>query len=153
MTWCYSCQVGASDPAGITIDELAALTGTTTRRIRSFQTLGLLPHPVLRGRTGLYGPDHVARVSAIVALQDRGFSLESLGVLFRAVADGRSLPDVLGITAAAATDGGDSEGTPDTAELYGFAGLQPPSASARRGRARPLLSVVPTTVWDESEAS
>lgn len=143
--------MGASDPAGITIDELAALTGTTTRRIRSFQTLGLLPHPELRGRTGLYGPDHRARVDTIVGLQERGFSLESLGVLFEAVTEGRSLADVLGITAAA--DRWDGDGAADTAELYGFAGLQPPLASARRGRARPLLSIVPTTVWDESEAS
>ena len=43
----------------LTIDQLAAATGTTSRRIRSYQTLGLLPHPELRGRTGLYGDDHV----------------------------------------------------------------------------------------------
>jgi DNA-binding transcriptional MerR regulator len=142
--------VGANVQAGITIDELAALTGTTSRRIRSFQTLGLLPHPELRGRTGLYRPDHRARVAAIVRLQDRGFSLESLGELFRSLEEGRSLADVLGITGAARADG---DVAADTAELYGFAELQPAGAPTRRGRARPLLSVVPTTVWDESEAS
>ncbi len=72
----------------MTIDELAVLSGTTTRRIRSFQTLGLLPHPELRGRTGLYGPEHRARLGAILRLQERGFSLESLGVLFRVAAGG-----------------------------------------------------------------
>ncbi len=97
--------MGANVQAGITIDELAALTGTTSRRIRSFQTLGLLPHPELRGRTGLYGPDHRARVAAIVRLQDRGFSLESLGELFRALEEGRSLADVLGITGTPRADG------------------------------------------------
>ena len=119
--------------------------------MRSFQTLGLLPYPELRGRTGLYGPAHRDRLSAILRLQEQGFSLESLGVLFSALAAGRSLADVLGLdtarTPAARPDLGDE------AERYGFAQLLTrPSASATTRR-RPLLSVVPTTVWDESRAS
>ena len=153
MNFCHTCQVEASDPAEMTIDELAALSGTTTRRIRSFQTLGLLPHPELRGRTGLYAPAHLARVTAVLRLQDRGFSLESLAVLFRALAASRSLADVLEVTEPAAASGDPgADATADTAELYGFAELQPPVTTAR-GRAGILLSVVPTTVWDESEAS
>ena len=63
---------GTRSDAGMTIDELAAATGTTTRRIRSFQTLGLLPHPELRGRTGLYGAPHRDRLAAILAAPGRG---------------------------------------------------------------------------------
>jgi DNA-binding transcriptional MerR regulator len=145
----------ASDPGQLTIDELAAVTGTTARRIRSLQTLGLLPHPELRGRTGVYGTLHQARLAAILGLQDRGFSLESLGVLFAALDAGQSLAAVLGMSEAASN--GAAASTPpetpiDTAELYGFADLQPPGASGRRAR-RQLLSLVPTTMWDESEAS
>lgn len=136
-----------------TIDQLAAATGTTARRIRSLQTLGLLAHPELRGRTGLYGPHHRARLAAILELQDRGFSLESLGVLFDAFDAGQSLAAVLGMAEPAATNGAAASTPPetsvDTAELYGFADLQP---SGRRAR-RQLLSLVPTTMWDESEAS
>jgi len=135
----------------VTIDELAVLSGTTTRRIRSFQTLGLLPHPELRGRTGLYGPEHRARLGAILRLQERGFSLESLGVLFRSLQAGRSLAAVLGVPEPAAASDLGAEAAADTAELYGFADLQPATPAARR--TRPLLSVVPTTVWDESQAS
>jgi DNA-binding transcriptional MerR regulator len=154
MNSCHTCQVETSERADLTIDELAALAGTTTRRIRSFQTLDLLHHPELRGRTGVYGPDHLTRLSAILRLQDLGFSLESLGVLFRALRSGETLAAVLGLPEPAAEDGDPgAEAGADTAELYGFAELQPAPASARRGRARPLLSVVPTTVWDESEAS
>jgi DNA-binding transcriptional MerR regulator len=154
MNLCHTCQVEATDPAEMTIDELAALSGTTTRRIRSFQTQGLLPHPELRGRTGLYTPAHLARVIAVVRLQDRGFSLESLAALFGALAAGRSLADVLGVSEPAAASGDPgADATADTAELYGFAELEPPVTTARRGRAGTLLSVVPTTVWDESEAS
>jgi DNA-binding transcriptional MerR regulator len=136
----------------LTIDALAAAAGTTTRRIRSLQTLGLLPHPVLRGRTGLYGAVHQNRLEAILRLQAKGFSLESLVVLFDALGAGQSLADVLGGGGAASAAGhaADADAGTDSAELYGFAELQRAGAGPR---GRPLLSVVPTTVWDEHQAS
>jgi DNA-binding transcriptional MerR regulator len=134
----------------LTIDSLAAATGTTTRRIRSLQTLGLLPHPVLRGRTGLYDRGHQDRLRAILHLQKQGFSLESLGLLFDALGAGRSLASVLGVAELEASTG-EADSDTDSAELYGFAELQPSGSGRRRGPL--LLSVVPTTVWDESEAS
>lgn len=146
---CYLCQVGPAATETVTIDGLAAATGTTTRRIRSLQTLGLLPHPALRGRTGLYDAEHRTRLQAILRLQEQGFSLESLGLLFDAVAAGRSLAAVLGLPEpSVAAD--DAEET-DSAELYGFTELQPARLVTASKRA--LLSVVPTTLWDESEAS
>jgi DNA-binding transcriptional MerR regulator len=136
----------------MTIDELAAAAGTTSRRIRSLQTQGLLSHPDLRGRTGRYGPDHHARLAAILRLQGQGFSLESLGVLFRALDSGLSLGTVLGLDdptpAVPTTD--DASG--DDAELYGFAELQPMARGRRPGH-RHLLSVVPTTMWEQDEAA
>jgi DNA-binding transcriptional MerR regulator len=136
----------------MTIDDLAAAAGTTTRRIRSLQTLGLLPHPALRGRTGHYGWAHRERLTAILHLQEQGFSLESLGLLFDALDAGRSLASVLGLGLAKPTlSAGGADSETDSAELYGFAELQPASSGPRRGW--PLLSVVPTTLWDQSEAS
>jgi DNA-binding transcriptional MerR regulator len=138
----------------LTIDELAAATGTTTRRVRSLQTLGLLAHPTLRGRTGLYDEAHLARLEAVLALQDRGFSLEALRVLFEAWEEGRTLAGVLGVpeTVPSPASGPDAPDGADTAELYGFAELQP-DAAARRAIRQPFLSLVPTTVWDEGAAS
>jgi DNA-binding transcriptional MerR regulator len=133
----------------LTIDELASAAGTTTRRIRSLQTLGLLPHPELRGRTGLYGDAHRDRLAAILRLQGRGFSLESLAELFRAHEEGRSLAAVLGVPEKVTPYG---EAAADTAELYGFGELEP-VVPAGRGRTRPALLLVPTTVWDESAAA
>ncbi len=140
----------SAGPGNLTIDGLAAAARTTTRRIRSLQTLGLLPHPVLRGRTGLYDRGHRDRLQAILNLQAQGFSLESLSLLFDALDAGRSLASVLGVAEPEAPHG-EADTDPDSAELYGFAELQPTNLAAPRGRA--LLSVVPTTVWDESEAS
>jgi DNA-binding transcriptional MerR regulator len=137
-------------PTDLTIDELARAAGTTTRSIRSFQTMGLIERPTLRGRTGLYGMDHLDRVRAILRLQAEGFALHSLAVLFEAHARGDTLADLLGLAAPTTQDL--AAGESDITELYGFADL----LGARRGRprrGRPLLSVVPTTVWDETEAS
>ncbi|MDP8987506.1 MAG: MerR family transcriptional regulator, partial [Actinomycetota bacterium] len=39
----------------MTIDDLAREAGCTTRNIRSYQTLGLLPPPSIVGRVGYYG--------------------------------------------------------------------------------------------------
>src|SRR3954463_4468114 len=62
----------------LTIDELARRTGMTVRNIRAHQSRGLLPPPEVRGRTGYYGPDHVARLELIRELQSEGFNLEAI---------------------------------------------------------------------------
>ena len=132
----------------LTIDELAAAAGTTTRSVRSFQSMGLLDPPSVRGRTGLYDERHLERLEAILSLQEQGFALRSLSVLFDALERGDSLRDVLGLGPRRLRPARED----DSAELYGFAELQ----ESRRGRAaRHLrqLSVVPTTVWEEPQAS
>jgi DNA-binding transcriptional MerR regulator len=68
----------------LTIDELARRIGMTVRNIRAHQSRGLLPAPDVRGRTGYYGPDHVARLELIQELQADGFNLE----LIRRLLDG-----------------------------------------------------------------
>ena len=67
--------------AELTIDQLAQRTGMTVRNVRAHQSRGLLPPPDVRGRTGYYGPEHVARLELIRELQADGFSLELIGRL------------------------------------------------------------------------
>jgi DNA-binding transcriptional MerR regulator len=62
----------------LTIDELARRTGMTVRNIRAHQSRGLLPAPEVRGRTGYYGADHIARIELIRELQGEGFNLEAI---------------------------------------------------------------------------
>src|ERR687893_1913583 len=64
--------------ADLTIDELAHRTGLTVRNIRAYQSRGLVPPPTLRGRTGYYGDEHVARIELIRELQSEGFNLEAI---------------------------------------------------------------------------
>jgi DNA-binding transcriptional MerR regulator len=80
----YDLDVAADEDEQLTIDELARRIGMTVRNIRAHQSRGLLPAPEVRGRTGYYGPDHVARLELIQELQADGFNLE----LIRRLLDG-----------------------------------------------------------------
>jgi DNA-binding transcriptional MerR regulator len=62
----------------LTVDQLAERTGITVRTIRFYAGRGLLPPPRLRGRTGLYGPDHVARLHLVGELSALGFTLAAI---------------------------------------------------------------------------
>src|SRR4051812_3787693 len=90
---------GMPDDAPLTIDELARRTGMTVRNLRAHQSRGLLPAPEVRGRTGYYGPEHVARVELIKELQADGFNLEAIRRLIENA--GGSTEDVLRFTRAA----------------------------------------------------
>ncbi len=65
-------------PDLLTIDQLAERTGITVRTIRFYSGRGLLQPPQLRGRTGLYGPDHVARLELVSELTALGFTLAAI---------------------------------------------------------------------------
>src|SRR6476469_8531219 len=65
-------------PEKMTIDALAQRTGMTVRNIRAHQSRGLLPPPEIDGRTGYYGPEHVARLELIAEMQADGFNLAAI---------------------------------------------------------------------------
>jgi len=70
---------GAKPPeGGMTIRQLAERTGMTVRNIRAHQTRGLLPPPMVRGRTGYYGEEHVARIELTREMQADGLNLEAI---------------------------------------------------------------------------
>jgi DNA-binding transcriptional MerR regulator len=68
--------------AEMTIRELAERTGMTVRNIRAHQTRGLLPPPVVRGRTGYYNEQHVARIELTREMQADGLNLEAIRRVF-----------------------------------------------------------------------
>lgn len=71
--------VPTAEPAQeLTVDELARRSGTSVRNIRFYTGRGLLPPPRLRGRTGLYGPDHLARLELVTELSALGFTLAAI---------------------------------------------------------------------------
>src|SRR5213083_3560817 len=77
-TTMYDESVSEVTEEGVTIDELARETGMTVRNIRAHQSRGLVPPPEVRGRTGYYGEEHLARIELIKELQGDGFNLEAI---------------------------------------------------------------------------
>lgn len=123
----------------MTVDELARRAGTSTRNIRTLQTLGILHRPRLVGRTGFYGPDHQERVRSILRLQQLGFSLSAIATLLDAHRAGLTLGQLLGL---------DDVGRPDQAEEPVYTTVDWPGR-----RSGGLVLVVPTTVLSEPMAS
>ncbi len=68
-------EAGAEE---LSIEELSDRVGVTPRNIRAYQTQGLLPLPERRGRTGVYGPDHVARLEMIRDMREQGIGLPAI---------------------------------------------------------------------------
>jgi len=90
-----------TDSESLTIDALAQRVGMTVRNVRAHQSRGLLPPPEIRGRTGFYGPEHVARLELVKDLQAEGFNLEAIRRIV-ARAPGSSSAEVLDFTRALA---------------------------------------------------
>jgi len=63
---------------GLTIDELAARVGLTVRNVRAYAARGLLPAPRLRGRTGLYDEEHLARLTLVKEMLADGYTLAAV---------------------------------------------------------------------------
>ena len=97
----------------LTIDQLAQRTGMTVRNVRAHQSRGLLPPPEVRGRTGYYGAEHVARIELIRQLQDDGFNLE---LIRRLLDSAGSSAEALRFTRALRAPFGDEEPEVVTAE-------------------------------------
>jgi DNA-binding transcriptional MerR regulator len=75
-----------ADEEQLTIDQLAQRTGMTVRNIRAHQARGLLPPPEVRGRTGYYNADHLARIELIRELQGDGYNLDLIRKLLEGAA-------------------------------------------------------------------
>jgi DNA-binding transcriptional MerR regulator len=83
----------------MTIRELAQRTGMTVRNIRAHQTRGLLPPPVVRGRTGYYNEEHVARIALTREMQADGLNLEAIRRVLES-GDGGSATEIFDFTRA-----------------------------------------------------
>lgn len=67
-----------TEQPGLTIDQLAARVGMTVRNVRAYATRGLLPPPRLRGRTGLYDEEHLARLTLVQEMLADGYTLAAI---------------------------------------------------------------------------
>jgi DNA-binding transcriptional MerR regulator len=132
--------VTSDDDNDLTIDELARTIGMTVRNIRAHQSRGLLPPPELRGRTGYYGAEHIARLKLIQELQTDGFNLDLIRRLLEGA--GGSSNEVLRFKQALAQPfGGEEPETVGIADLIAEWGTADPAVLVRSlslGLLRPL---------------
>ncbi|MDP9142753.1 MAG: MerR family transcriptional regulator [Pseudomonadota bacterium] len=82
------------------VAELAKVTQTTIRNIRSYQDRGLIPPPERRGRNGVYSDAHVSRLRIIAQLLARGYTLSSIGELLEAWERGADFSGLFGLELA-----------------------------------------------------
>jgi DNA-binding transcriptional MerR regulator len=72
----------------LTISDLAQLVGTTSRAIRHYHQLGIMPEPVRRANGyRSYGPADLIRLTRIRRLQDIGLGLTEIGRLLAGTAE------------------------------------------------------------------
>lgn len=62
----------------ITLDQICEVTGLSARNVRFYTTRGLVPAPSKRGRSAMYGPEHVARFQLLKDLQGHGLTLAAI---------------------------------------------------------------------------
>ena len=60
------------------VEELAAAGGIRVDTLRFYQSRGLLPPPLRRGRTAIYDDTHLETLRRIRGLQRDGFSLAQI---------------------------------------------------------------------------
>jgi DNA-binding transcriptional MerR regulator len=83
-----------------TVDELARCANTTVRNVRAYQDRGILAPPERRGRVGVYGVPHLARLRLIHTLLGRGYSVGNIHELLKAVENGYDVRQMLGLQQA-----------------------------------------------------
>lgn len=110
-----------------TIDELALKAGTTSRNIRAYRERGLLAEPGRHGRRSMYDDSHLDRLTLIVSLLKRGFTIAHVSDLLTAADRGQQVSDFLGSSEAAGHDDPRQSAAsarmtaPDAARLLGSA--------------------------------
>lgn len=71
-------------PELVSIGQLAEATGVSSRTIRYYEELGILPEPPRSaGGTRKYGPEYRFYVEGAVALKELGFSLDEIKLVGR----------------------------------------------------------------------
>jgi DNA-binding transcriptional MerR regulator len=82
---------------GMTIGELAALTGVAARQIRYLIAEGFIPPPAGGRARATYGEDHAAGIRRYMRLRDCGFPPAAIKLLLE-TREGAPIPIVPGIT-------------------------------------------------------
>ncbi|MFO0605188.1 MAG: MerR family transcriptional regulator [Polyangiales bacterium] len=101
----------ARRPSRWKLDELAQRAGVSPRTVRYYVQRGLVPAPEFRGPDTAYTDDHLTRLRAIRALQERHLPLDAIEAALAnrttadiaRIASGEALPEGVGAAVTGAT--------------------------------------------------
>jgi DNA-binding transcriptional MerR regulator len=139
----------------LTLDELTERTGVTARNVRFYASRGLVPAPLRRGRSGYYGPEHVARLELVRELQGHGFTLSAIERYVERIPDTATPSDIAWHLSLLTPVTGDRD--VDVSGGLSGMGISPEAAEAvaevyaEHGRqvAEELSEIVRTMVWPQ----
>jgi DNA-binding transcriptional MerR regulator len=97
--------VPSSDPwcAGLAeyrLDDLARISGVSSRNIRAYRERGLLDPPRRQGRTAFYDDYHLSQLKTINQLLRKGFNSAHIAEFFARMREGHDLAAILGVQQA-----------------------------------------------------
>jgi DNA-binding transcriptional MerR regulator len=106
---------GAAHGTEYRIDDLARRSGVTTRNIRAYTERGLLPPARRSGRISLFNDNHIARLTIITSMLERGYTSSHIREMLDAWEHGKDLSEVLGLETALIRPWGEEE--PETVTI------------------------------------
>jgi DNA-binding transcriptional MerR regulator len=82
------------------LDDLARISGVSSRNIRAYRERGLLEPPRRQGRSALYDDYHLAQLKTISQLLRKGYNSAHIADFFARMREGHDLAAILGIQQA-----------------------------------------------------
>ena len=82
------------------LDDLARISGVSSRNIRAYRERGLLDPPRRQGRSAFYDDYHLSQLKTISQLLRKGFSSAHIAEFFARMREGHDLAAILGVQQA-----------------------------------------------------
>jgi len=98
-----------ADLAEYRLEDLARISGVSTRNIRAYRERGLLDPPGRQGRSAFYDDYHLSQLKTINQLLRKGFNSAHIAEFFARMREGHDLAAILGVQQAIL--GGGNENT------------------------------------------
>jgi DNA-binding transcriptional MerR regulator len=89
------------------LDDLARISGVSSRNIRAYRERGLLDPPRRQGRSAYYDDYHLSQLNTINQLLRKGFNSAHIAEFFARMREGHDLAAILGVQQAFLGGGGD----------------------------------------------
>lgn len=97
------------------LDDLARISGVSSRNIRAYRERGLLDPPRRQGRSAFYDDYHLSQLKTINQLLRKGFNSAHIAEFFARMREGHDLAAILGVQQAILGSGADESRPPAVA--------------------------------------